>query len=115
MRNAAQSAAPAAAAVAGAIASWGFVRSAPGCTGSPLMITSPPPDLTSAWAALGTIGPAVSADGASDRGTADAASATTAVGDALRLRSAAGGAEAARPGPVANHSAPTALVTNPAP
>src|SRR5436305_13894807 len=93
MRNAVQSPAPAAV-VAGAIASGGFARSAPGRTGSPLMITRPPPDLPAAAAAFAAIGSAVSADAATDRGAADAASATAAVGDAFRLGSASGVAKA---------------------
>src|SRR5439155_17747677 len=106
MRNAVQSPAPAAV-VAGAVASWAFALSAPGRTGSPLMITRPPPDLTAAWAALGAIGSAVAAAAATDRGAANAASATAGVGDAggdaLWVGSNSWVEWAFLPGPIANH------------
>src|SRR6516165_8931075 len=105
MRSAVQSPAPAAAVVAGAIASWGFAPSAPGRTGAPLMITRPPPDLTAACVALGAIGSVAAADAARDRGAADAASATTAVGDAFGVGSASWVEGTFLPDPIANHSA----------
>src|SRR5438552_3367360 len=112
MRNAVQSPAPAA--VAGAIVSWGLALRAPGRTGSPLMITRPPPGLTAFWVALGSIGSALVAEGETDRGAANAASATArigdAVGDAFWAERSSWVEGAFLPGPIANHNAAAAIV-----
>ena len=68
--EAVQSLAPAAVVAAGAIASWGLALSAAGRTGSPLMITRPPPGLTAVRVALDAIGSVIAADAAKDGGEA---------------------------------------------